>query len=67
MEAQKVAVVGGGPVGSTLSIILAQKGYEVDMFEKRWDPTPGSFKEEGRSFNLSVSMRALHGWKRANV
>ena len=66
-SSQKVAIVGGGPVGSTLAIILAQKGYQVDVFEKRHDPTDGTFKEEGRSFNLSVSVRALNGWKRANV
>lgn len=67
MENKKVAVIGAGPVGSTLAIILAQKGYEVDLFEKREDPTVKSFQEEGRSFNLSVSVRALNGWKRANV
>ena len=67
MDQQRVAVIGAGPVGSTLAIILAQKGYKVDLFEKRPDPTDGSFKEEGRSFNLSVSKRALRGWKSANV
>lgn len=39
----------------------------MDVFEKRADPTDGRFKEEGRSFNLSVSRRAMMGWKRANV
>lgn len=67
MKREKVAVIGAGPVGSTLAIILAQKGYQVDLFEKREDPSPGTFKEQGRSFNLSVSVRALNGWKRANV
>jgi kynurenine 3-monooxygenase len=68
MEDNKhVAIVGSGPTGSTLAIILAQKGYKVDIFEKRDDPTDGRFKEAGRSFNLSVSKRALYGWKRANV
>lgn len=36
------------------------------MFEKRHDPL-SEYKEQGRSFNLSVSVRALNGWKRANV
>ncbi|MPQ44943.1 NAD(P)-dependent oxidoreductase [Clostridium tarantellae] len=30
----KIAVVGSGPAGITLSIILAQKGYDVTLFEK---------------------------------
>lgn len=64
---ERIAVIGAGPVGSTLAIILAQKGYKVDVFEKREDPTDGRFKEAGRSFNLSVSKRALKGWERANV
>lgn len=63
---QRLAVVGAGPTGSTLAITLAQRGYNVDLFEKRPDPT-GDWKEEGRSFNLSVSVRALNGFKHAGV
>ena len=33
-----VAIVGFGPVGSALAILLAQKGHSVVVFEKR--PTP---------------------------
>jgi flavin-dependent dehydrogenase len=42
-ENNRVAIVGAGPVGSTLAIMLAQKGYKVDLFEKREDPTDGRF------------------------
>lgn len=31
----KVAVIGSGPAGITISIILAKKGYEVTLFENR--------------------------------
>jgi len=32
---KKVAVIGSGPAGITISILLSQKGYEVTVFEAR--------------------------------
>lgn len=32
---KKVAIVGSGPAGITISILLARKGYEVTLFEAR--------------------------------
>lgn len=58
----RVAIVGGGPAGSLLALALAQRGYRVDVYERRSDPrkqTTGG----GKSINLGVSkrgMRALH-------
>lgn len=54
----KVAVVGCGLVGSMLSCYLAQKGYQVDVFERRPDMRLGKM-EGGRSINLALSVR---GW-----
>lgn len=34
-KTQKLAVIGAGPVGYTLSMLLAKKGYDIDLFEKR--------------------------------
>jgi kynurenine 3-monooxygenase len=59
---ERVAIVGGGPAGSLLALALAQRGYEVDVYERRADPrkqTTGG----GRSINLGLSkrgMQALH-------
>jgi kynurenine 3-monooxygenase len=36
---KNVAIIGGGPVGSSLALMLAKKGYNVDLFEKKTDPT----------------------------
>jgi flavin-dependent dehydrogenase len=33
-----VAIIGGGPAGSTIAALLAQRGYRVELFEK--DPHP---------------------------
>lgn len=32
---KKIAVVGAGLVGSLQAILLAQKGYQVSVFERR--------------------------------
>ena len=55
---KNILIVGGGLVGSLLSLFFAKKGYAVDVFEKR----PDIRKNEtiaGRSINLVVSDR---GW-----
>lgn len=56
---EKVAVIGAGLVGSLQASILAQKGFKVEVYERR----PDMRKEEiagGRSINLALSDR---GWK----
>ena len=56
---EHISIVGAGLVGSLLSIYLAQKGYSVQVFERRSDPRVGS-AERGRSINLALSER---GWR----
>ncbi len=61
-----VAIVGGGPVGTLLAILLARQGRGVHVFERRADPR-GTAPERGRSINLSLSARGLHALERAGV
>ncbi len=56
---EKICIVGAGLVGSMLSIILAQSGFEIEVFEKRKDPRLDD-KTRGRSIAMSISNR---GWK----
>jgi len=56
---EKVAIIGAGLVGSLLSVFLARRGYEVDVYERRSDPRADGFLG-GRSINLALSDR---GWK----
>ena len=51
-------VVGGGPVGTLLSISLARHGYEVGLFEGRPDSRQTSIYQ-GKSINIALSDR---GW-----
>ena len=34
-KGQRVGIIGSGPAGITISVILAQKGYDVTLFESR--------------------------------
>jgi len=51
-------VVGGGPVGSLLAILLARHGYRVGLFEGRPDPRKTDIYQ-GKSINIALSDR---GW-----
>lgn len=53
-----ISIIGGGPVGSLLSIYLARKNFLIHVYEKRPD-LRGSKKTEGRSINLALSHRGL--------
>ncbi|WP_371188266.1 FAD-dependent oxidoreductase [Thalassotalea maritima] len=57
-KAQNIAIAGAGPVGSLLAIMLAQKGYNVDVFEARPDSRENNIYQ-GKSINLALSDR---GW-----
>lgn len=35
MSAEKIAIVGGGPVGSLAALYAAQRGYQVELYELR--------------------------------
>lgn len=63
---KKVAVVGAGLVGSLHAILLAKKGFDVDVYERR----PDLRKAEiigGRSINLALSSRGLKALRYACV
>lgn len=56
---QNVAVVGAGLVGSLQAILLAKRGFKVDVYERRPDLRKAEILA-GRSINLALSDR---GWK----
>lgn len=66
MKNKKVAVVGAGLVGSLQAILLAKKGYEVDVFERRNDLRKADFIG-GRSINLALSNRGFKALEIAGV
>lgn len=55
---QRMAIVGGGLAGSLLALALSERGYRVDVFERRSDPRVAG-AESGRSINLGLSKRGI--------
>jgi kynurenine 3-monooxygenase len=59
-------IIGSGLSGPLLAILLAQNGYEVDLFEKRPDLRQED-QSSGRSINLALSHRGIVALKSAGV
>lgn len=59
-EAVEVAIVGGGPVGATLALALADRGLEVALFEAK--PTYPSVLGDPRALALSEGTRQILTW-----
>lgn len=58
----RVAVVGGGLVGSLQAVFLAKCGFKVDLYEKRGDIRKMDHVD-GRSINLALSARGREALK----
>lgn len=56
---KNVTIVGAGLVGSLLSIYLAKKGYNINLYERRPDMRKTNISA-GKSINLALSDR---GWR----
>ena len=56
--ADRVAIVGAGLAGCLLATLLARRGIEVTVYERRDDPRVAG-PERGRSINLAISARGL--------
>ena len=61
-----VTIVGAGPTGALLAIILRRLGLEVTLYERRADPRHAA-GESGRSINLALADRGIHALKQAGV
>jgi len=64
--ARPVVVVGAGLVGSLLANLLARRGHDVCVFEKRPDPRAGG-TDGGRSINLVLTRRGIRALERAGL
>jgi len=63
---KSITIVGAGLVGSLLSVMLGQRGYRVDVYERRDDMRKQEV-ESGRSINLALSERGIHALKMAGL
>ena len=62
MPKQKVIIIGAGLAGSLLSIYLAKRGIEVEVYESRGDMRLEEMSA-GRSINLALSDRGIAALK----
>ncbi len=61
-----VTIVGGGPAGSMLSILLARQGLSVTMYESRPDMRTTDIWT-GRSINLALATRGIEALREVGV
>jgi kynurenine 3-monooxygenase len=65
-QSQNITLIGAGLVGALLATLLAQRGFSVDVFERRPDPRKFGFLG-GRSINLALAERGWHGLRVAGL
>jgi kynurenine 3-monooxygenase len=61
-----IRIVGAGPTGALLAILLARRGRKIALYESRPDPR-GVPAGSGRSINLALADRGIHALKAAGV
>ena len=59
-----ITVIGAGLAGALLATLLAQRGWKVDVYEKRGDPRVKGYAG-GRSINLALAERGRHALRMA--
>jgi kynurenine 3-monooxygenase len=66
MSPRNAVIIGAGPTGATLAIILARRGYRVAVYEKRPDIRHHA-AQGGRSINLALMARGTRALERVDV
>src|SRR5580698_1406547 len=62
----KITLVGAGLNGPLLAILLTQRGFVVEIYERRPDMRRVRMSA-GRSINLALSTRGIHGLQQAGL
>lgn len=66
MRAHPINIVGAGMAGSLLAVLLAKRGFQVALYDKRPDPRVAA-AERGRSINLALAARGIRALENAGV
>jgi kynurenine 3-monooxygenase len=61
-----ICVVGAGPVGSLMSILLARRGFNVTIYERRSDMRRVDIPA-GRSINLALANRGINALEKVGL
>ena len=65
-EPKSLTIIGAGLAGALLATLLAQRGWRVEVFERRGDPRLHGYAG-GRSINLALAERGLHALRAAGA
>jgi kynurenine 3-monooxygenase len=63
---KSITIIGAGLAGALLAILLARRGWQVDVHEKRGDPRVKGY-EGGRSINLALAERGRNALRQADA
>jgi kynurenine 3-monooxygenase len=63
---EKVTLIGAGLTGPLLAILLRQRGFAVEIYERRPDMRRVRMSA-GRSINLALSTRGIHALQQAGL
>ena len=66
LSTKKITLIGAGLNGPLLAILLRQRGFAVEIYERRPDMRVVPLSA-GRSINLALSTRGIHGLKQAGL
>jgi kynurenine 3-monooxygenase len=61
-----ITLIGAGPAGCLLALLLARRGQQVSVYERRADPRTTA-AEAGRSINLALAARGIRALRTAGV
>lgn len=63
---QTITLIGAGLVGSLLAVLLARRGFKVELFERRADMRKQQVSA-GRSINLALANRGIYPLEQAGL
>ena len=66
IKKDKITIVGAGPTGLYLAILLAQRGFQIEIFD-RLSPTEIAHHSSSRSFSISFFKRGLDALEKVGV
>jgi kynurenine 3-monooxygenase len=66
LQQHPVNIVGAGLAGALLAVLLARRGFRINLYDRRPDPRTTN-AEGGRSINLALAARGIRALERAGV
>jgi kynurenine 3-monooxygenase len=63
---QSITLIGAGLVGSLLAVLLAKRGFKVEIYERRSDMRLNNISA-GRSINLALANRGIYPLEQAGL